>query len=367
VLRKGIVSEGFTYGAVGEASSRSDIVLSVIVPARDEFVGLRACLASLTADSGPGWVLGEHWELLVVDDGSTDQTSAVARSFDGVTLLPARAPLPRGWTGKANACWTAAEAARGKWLLFTDAGTAHAPGTAGKAIVEAERAKAGMLSYAPLELQTGLLQRAVMPLVLAEIATAYALLQVNDAAKRVAYADGRFLLLEADGYRRLGGYASVEKSLKPEVDLAFLAKRMKIGLRFRPSPDAVSCVGEAQFAATWTEWTRKFALLINNALALAAWRALDVLLLWGLLLLAIFYRPPFWWETALLWLIWLRTVLRIWRRTARSKAPPTEVALSLALGLPSFAVLCYMSWYRVKMLKRVAWKGREYKVDARAL
>jgi hypothetical protein len=121
------------------------------------------------------------------------------------------------------------------------------------------------------------------------------------------------------------------------------------------------------FAATWAAWTRKFAVLVNNALALAAWRALDVVLLWGLLLLAIFYLPPYWWYTLLLWLLWVRTVFRIWRRTARSKAPAADVALSLVLGLPLFAVLCYSSWYRVKMLKRVSWKGREYKVDSRAL
>jgi hypothetical protein len=366
-----LVTDGFTEDFMlndkAEPSAPTGMVLSVIVPARNEQEVLRACLASLVADSEPGWVLGEHWELLVVDDGSTDGTAEIARSFADVTLVAARTPLPKGWTGKANACWTGSEAARGTWLLFTDACAVHAPGTPGKAMVEAERFKAGMLSYAPLEKQAGLLQRALMPMVLAEIATAYAGSQVNDAAKRVAYADGRFLLVASEGYRRLGGHASVDKSLKSEVDLAFLAKRTKLGLRFRHAPEAVTATGAENFGATWTVWTRKFALLINNALALAAWRALDVVLLWGLLLLAIFYQPPYWWETAGLWLLWLRTVLRIWRRAARSKAAPGDVALSMILGLPLFALLCYGSWYRVKILKRVAWKGREYKVNSRAL
>ena len=343
------------------------MVLSIIVPARNEAAHLRACLASLVADDEPGWVLGEHWELLVVDDGSMDETAEIARSFAGVTVLSARTPLPHSWTGKANACWTGAEAAWGEWLLFTDAPTVHALGTPGKAIVEADRFKVGMLSYAPLERYRGLLQQALMPLVQAELATAYAPAQVNDAVRRVGYADGRFLLVAAAEYRRLGGYASVDKSLKPQVDLAFLAKRTKVGLRFRHAPEAISETSDAEFGATWTAWTRKFALLVNNALALAAWRALDVVLLWGLLLLAIFYLPPYWWYTLLLWLLWGRTVFRIWRRTARSKAPAGEIALSLVLGLPLFAALCYASWYRVKMLKRVSWKGREYKVDTRAI
>jgi glycosyltransferase involved in cell wall biosynthesis len=371
-IERGSVTDGFTENTAGSgehtgAESASGKVLSVIMPARNEAARLRACLASLIAESEPGWLLGEHWELLVVDDGSTDQTIEIARSFAGVTVLSARTPLPHGWTGKANACWTGAETAQGQWLLFTDAGTVYALGTTGKAIVEADRFKVGMLSYAPLERHTGVLQQALMPMVLAELATAYAPVNVNDPAKRVGYADGRFVLTAAEEYRRLGGYASVDKSLKPEVDLAFLAKRTKTGLRYRYAPEALSVVDDRDFGAAWTGWTRKFALLVNNALALAAWRALDVLLLWGLLLLAILYQPPYWWETAALWLLWLRTVLRVWRRTARSKAPAGEIALSLVLGLPLFAALCYASWYRVKMLKRVAWRGREYKVDSRVL
>jgi cellulose synthase/poly-beta-1,6-N-acetylglucosamine synthase-like glycosyltransferase len=45
--------------------------------------------------------------------------------------------------GKANAVWTAARRARGRWLLFTDADTMHEPGDLRRAIHEAERHKAG--------------------------------------------------------------------------------------------------------------------------------------------------------------------------------------------------------------------------------
>ncbi len=52
--------------------------LSVIVPARNEADVLRPCLESLLAQSEPGFALGEDWELLVVDDGSTDETRSIA-------------------------------------------------------------------------------------------------------------------------------------------------------------------------------------------------------------------------------------------------------------------------------------------------
>ena len=46
--------------------------VSVIVPARDEEASLRACLESLLAQ------VGIEFEIIVVDDGSTDRTRAIA-------------------------------------------------------------------------------------------------------------------------------------------------------------------------------------------------------------------------------------------------------------------------------------------------
>ena len=103
-------------------------------------------------------------------------------------------------------------------------------------------------------------------------------------------------------------------------------------------------------------------MLIDNALPLALWRLLDFALVWGLPLLALLYPLPFVWERAALWLLWARTLLRVYRRTARSHFSAGDVWLSIALGLPLFAALAYVSWYRVKVLKRVVWRGREYPV-----
>ena len=49
------------------------IEVSIIVPARNEEANLGACLESLTAQTGVAF------EIIVVDDGSTDQTLAIAR------------------------------------------------------------------------------------------------------------------------------------------------------------------------------------------------------------------------------------------------------------------------------------------------
>jgi glycosyltransferase involved in cell wall biosynthesis len=340
--------------------------LTVIVPARNEEDCLGACLESLVGQSEEIFMLGRDWELVVVDDGSTDATVQVARSFAGVTVLEADR-LERGWTGKANAIWTAARKAGGRWLLFTDADTVHEPGDLRRAIHEAERHKVGMLSYSPRQLVSGLAQRSLMPLVFCELALAYPPAKVSDPNQRIAAANGQFLLVEREAYRRLGGHPNVADKVLEDVGLAFLAKRRKVGLRFRYADDAVSTRMYRTTRGMVEGWTKNLALLFDNSLALAVWRALDFFLLFGLPALAVWLWNARFGVHALEWLgagwvlalFWVRTLFRFYARVAKSNFPFWDCALT-PLGLPLFVVLLYRSWFQHRILKRVSWKGREY-------
>jgi glycosyltransferase involved in cell wall biosynthesis len=312
------------------------------------------------------FALGRDWELVVVDDHSTDRTAEIARGFAGVTVMQA-GKLERGWTGKANAVWTAARRARGRWLLFTDADTLHEPGDLRRGIHEAERHKAGMLSYSPRQIVGGLAQRTLMPLVFSELALAYPPAKVSDPAQRIAAANGQFLLVEREAYRRLGGHASVADKVLEDVELAFLAKRRRVGLRFRYAEDAVATRMYRTAGAMIEGWSKNLALLFNNALLLAVWRALDFLLLFGLPLLAIELWNAHLAARSLEWLgagwilalLWVRTLVRFYMRVAKSNFPFADCALA-PLGLPLFVALLYRSWFQHRVLKRVSWKGRSY-------
>jgi glycosyltransferase involved in cell wall biosynthesis len=310
--------------------------------------------------------LGRDWELIVVDDDSTDRTAEIAHSFSGVTVLKA-AKLEKGWTGKANAVWTAARKARGKWLLFTDADTVHEPGDLHRGLHEAARHKVGMLSYSPRQIVTGLAQRSLMPLVFSELALAYPPAKVSDPNQRVAAANGQFLLIEREAYRRIGGHPAVRDKVLEDVELALAAKRRKVGLRFRYADDAVSTRMYRSTAAMIEGWTKNLALLFNNALALAVWRALDIVLLVGLPVLAIklwnahFATHSLEWLGAgwVLALLWVRTLFRLYGRVAKSNFSFVDCAIA-PLGLPLFAVLLYRSWFQHRVVKQVSWKGRTY-------
>jgi len=351
-----------------ESLQRESLELTVIVPARNEEDSLGACLESLVAQSNEFFQLGRDWELLIVDDGSTDQTRAIAMKYSerlrGVIVL-SPAKLEKGWTGKANACWTAAQRARGQWLLFTDADTIHEPGNLRRAMHEAEKHNVGVLSYSPRQLVSGLWQRALMPLVFSELALAYPPEKVSNPELRIAAANGQFLLASRKAYDTVGGHAAVKGEILEDVELAFLAKRRKVGLRFRYAADALSTRMYRTAGAMIEGWTKNLASLFGNCLILAAWRVLDIFLLIGLPLLAWRFwgagirAVPYFTAGWLLVVVWLRNLWRFYARVAKSNFPALDCLLS-PLALPLFAVLLYRSWFQNTVLKRVTWKGRTY-------
>ena len=340
--------------------------LSVILPARNEQESLPACLASLLSQSEPGFSLGVEWELIIINDDSSDATgeiaAAAAASHPGVRVMKAP-PLDLssigGFTGKTNACWAGAQASRGKWLLFTDADTVHEPGNLSRSMREAEKYKALLLSYSPRQIVTGFWQRAVMPLVFSELASVYPMKKVNDAGDRLAAANGQFLLVERDAYFSVGGHRTIGRSVLEDVALAHNIKRGPRVIRFRYAPDALSTRMYRSTSEMIEGWTKNLALLMPKPIALALWRILDLALLIGLPVLAFTFPQHVPAQRTIFLLLWARTLWRFYNRVARSHFPAVDVALS-AVGIPMFVYLLIRSVVHHRINKSVVWKGRSY-------
>jgi glycosyltransferase involved in cell wall biosynthesis len=245
--------------------------VSVIVPARNEETCLGGCLESLVSQQGV------DYEIIVVDDASTDRTAAIAASFPGVRLISV-GPLSPGCSGKCNAAQAGAGAAQGEWLLFTDADTVHAPGSLAGSLAEAREHQVVLLSYSPKQELRGLLQRAVMPVIFAELASTYRPAEVNDPASRAAAANGQYLLIAREAYDAVGGHAAVGGTLLEDVALAAAVKRSGRRLRFRFGGDAVRTRMYRSFGALCEGWTKNLALLFPETLQLAARRGIEFLL-----------------------------------------------------------------------------------------
>src|SRR5262245_8427751 len=93
------------------------VAVSVIIPARDAAATLGECLDALVAEGVPGPTV----ELIVVDDGSLDETAQLAGR-------PGTQVLTGGGRGPAAARNLGARRATGEILIFLDADTAPEPG-----------------------------------------------------------------------------------------------------------------------------------------------------------------------------------------------------------------------------------------------
>ena len=93
--------------------------VSVVIPAYNEERNIGRCLDAILAAGYPS----DHLDVLVVDDGSTDRTPEVVRSYPGVRLLG------EGHRGKVEALNAAVRGAKHEFLLAIDADTLLRPGS----------------------------------------------------------------------------------------------------------------------------------------------------------------------------------------------------------------------------------------------
>jgi chlorobactene glucosyltransferase len=178
--------------------------LSIIVPARNEAENLGGLLPSLAALTYPG-----EYEILVVDDDSTDDTAAVAAGWGARVVRVEN--LPAGWLGKPHACHQGALVARGEWLLFTDAETIHAPDGPARAVSCAIERSLDGLSLFLDQACRNLAERLTL-------STAYAGLFAG-LPREAAILNGQCVLLRRDVYRESGGFSAVRGEMLEDVAL----------------------------------------------------------------------------------------------------------------------------------------------------
>lgn len=327
--------------------------VSVIVPARNEEASLGACLASLV---GQGDV---DFEIIVIDDASTDRTREIAHGFPSVEVLAAP-PVPDGWTGKNNALISGANHAGGQWLLFTDADTMHLPGSLARSLAEAKRQKTALLSYSPEQEVHGFWEKAIMPVIFAELAHTYSPARVSDPKSAAAAANGQYLLVSREAYDAVGGHAAIANALLEDLALARAVKRSGRKIYFRYGGDAVRTRMYRNFAQLREGWTKNLALLFSRPLRLAMLRLLEFILITGGVVLAVIAanrREPYGLafagvEAAALYAVFLGRI-----RKAHFSWSSNLLAL---FGLPVFSYLLWRSRLCHKQ-GTVTWKGRVYR------
>lgn len=179
--------------------------VTLIVPVRDEEVGIEPAARALAAIDYPGL------EILIVDDHSSDSTPEIlarlARELPRLRVLQAP-ELPAGWTGKVSASMYGFRQSNpeSRWLMFTDARVVFHRNAVLSAIAHAEANGLDFLSGVlrfegknlPEELITMIQNRGL-------VITARGF---GGGPPRAAFGHGSFTVIRREVYARIGGHAS---------------------------------------------------------------------------------------------------------------------------------------------------------------
>ena len=199
-----------------------------VVPARNEAQGIETCLRSLFAQDHCG-----PFRVILVDDGSEDGTSDIARdtaravnAADRLDIIRSQ-PLPPGWTGKL---WAVAQGVRRAeslapdYLWLTDADIAHDVSELRRLAAIAESENRDLVSLMVLLRCESFWERLLIPAFVFFFQMLFPFPQVNDPGKRIAAAAGGSMLVRRTALEAAGSIAAIRDAV---IDDCALANRIK--------------------------------------------------------------------------------------------------------------------------------------------
>ncbi|WP_201393102.1 glycosyltransferase [Ktedonobacter sp. SOSP1-85] len=346
----------------------SDLPLvSIIVPARDEEHNIQRCVESLLGqDYG-------NFEVIVVNDDSQDRTGEILQAIqqqhphgDLLRVVEVK-ELPTGWAGKPHAMHQGALAARGAWLVFSDADTCHAPQALRSAFARAQEECADLFSMgAEQELPT-FWERVLIPIAYMGISMLYPPRQVNDPNNPLAIAAGQFMLIRREVYEHIGGYAAphLRATVLDDLDLARTVKAQGYRTRFLDGRGLVFVRMYRNFGEIWRGWLKNAYLGNRGGLPFLVVQLVglfNVCIVPFLLPLLFFARikglskRDITRATALE--LWALLSYRFWLN--RKLGLPRWQALTHPLGAAIFEGILARSAWLVLSRKGVQWRGRTY-------
>lgn len=209
--------------------------VSILIPARNEADTIAMTLRSAVEQRRPEDERGDDLEILVLDDGSTDETRALAEAVAAedprITVLtaPDAAPPP-GWLGKPWACQRLAAEATGSVLAFVDADVELRPDAVSALVDTLRDAGFSMVAPYPHQEADSWLERLIQPLVTWSWAATMPLAWAERSTRpSLSAANGQLLMVDAEDYHRVGGHAAVAGEVLEDIALMRAFKRA--GLR----------------------------------------------------------------------------------------------------------------------------------------
>lgn len=213
--------------------------VSVLVPARNEARAIERCVRSLLAQDYP------DFDVLVLDDGSTDGTGEILRQLaatDGRLRVLEGQPLPAGWIGKHWACQQLLEHADGEYVLYVDADTWHHPTAVRNGVAAMLAGQLDLVSAIPREMVGTFGELLTVPM---PVWSFFALLPMwlafHTKTPLLASAIGQYMMFRKASLRQVGGFERIRSNVVDDLSLARLIKASGMRWRLADGTERVYC------------------------------------------------------------------------------------------------------------------------------
>lgn len=199
-----------------ESKIRHALLVSVLIPARNEEKNIGICLQS---------VLNQNYknlEIIVLDDNSDDRTAEIVNKYTNEKIKLVKGEvLPQGWLGKNWACSQLSKYAGGELILFLDADVILSKDAISSVVDIWVENKLKMLSVFPTQYIFTLGEHLIVPLMNWLLLNFLPLTLVfSSDRKSFAAANGQFILFEKKTYNSINGHESVKDKVVEDMELA---------------------------------------------------------------------------------------------------------------------------------------------------
>jgi hypothetical protein len=331
----------------GSSSRRSNALISILIPARDEEQHIGKLLNELLHQTY------DHLEILVYDDLSTDRTPEVVNRIaarDARVRLIAGDALPEGWLGKNRACDALSQEAKGEWLLFLDADVSISEHFIGKIIDVAATGKTNLVSVFPRQQMKGLGEWITIPLMNFILLTLLPLVLVRKSGfTSLSAANGQCMLFDAATYHTLRPHARMRLNRVEDIAIARYYKKSGRKVACIASMKEISCRMYHGYRQSLQGFSKNVIAFFGNSYILATLFWLLITFGW-INLWHVF--PPFQFGVFLVMMAMTRVFVAL--------ASGQSVLFNLVLIIPQYinlGVLIGLSIYN-HLTKRFTWKGR---------
>ena len=230
-------------------------IISVLIPARNEEQNIAAAIESVLASTDV------DLELVVLDDGSTDRTAEIIRSFaarDSRVRYARGAPLVDGWAGKAHAAHGLSCLARHAVFCFLDADVRIAATALARMHAFMEQSGSALVSGFPQEETVTVLEWLLLSLIHFLLLAYLPLAGMRAFPKAPGFGAGcgQFLMMRRDAYQSTGGYASVRSTMHDGIVLAKLFRQRGFSTDIADLTNLARCRMYTSAASTWNGLAR---------------------------------------------------------------------------------------------------------------